>query len=435
MTSSPHVAIIGAGYAGLSAAVELTRAQVKVSVFEAATVLGGRAHVAYPDGRTISNGYHQLFGAYSETLRMLRFLGVSPKVLHTQQFGLLVPERLKLALSSLPPPLHLSVGMFAADGLNWRDSLAAMRLYWDLRRQGYALRQDVSVAQLLTDTGQTPILKELVWNPLCLLMLKTPAERASAQMFANVLRNTLFAGRSEAEWIMPRIDLSELLPVPATLYLSRQGNPVHTAAPIRDVQLEDGLFRLKGNSTENQLYSHVILATAPQQAAMLLTGLEALTLLREQINGIPTESMITTYLDYGPEVSLPDTIIHLPGPPIRWLFDTARLGSSTGLVACVSIADEPRTGLPDEELALETHHAIEKIVPRLPAPRWSHVVREKNAAISCTPGLVRPRTITPIRNLLLAGDYVESDYPSCIEGAVCSGLAAARQILRGLPVS
>jgi len=325
--------------------------------------------------------------------------------------------------------------MFASHGLNWRDSLAAMRLYWDLRRQDYALRQDVSVAQLLTDTGQTPILKELIWHPLCLLMLKTPAERASAQMFANVLRNTLFAGRSESEWIMPRIDLSELLPVPATLYVSRRGNPVHTAAPIQDVQLDDGLFRLKGNATENQLFSHVILATGPQQAGRLLAGLEALTLLRDQLNGIPTESITTIYLDYGPNVSLPEAILHLPGPPTRWLFDTARLGSATGLVASVSIADEPRTALSDEELALDTHHAIEKIVPRLPAPRWSHVVREKNAAFSCTPGLVRPRTITPIRNLLLAGDYVESDYPSCIEGAVRSGLAAARQILRSLPVT
>ena len=90
-TDKPRVAVIGAGYAGLSAAVELARAGVDVTVFESSRVMGGRARMVEVEGHSLDNGQHILLGAYTETLRLLRFLKVNPK-------------RLK-GLTTIPRPL------------------------------------------------------------------------------------------------------------------------------------------------------------------------------------------------------------------------------------------------------------------------------------------------------------------------------------------
>jgi uncharacterized protein with NAD-binding domain and iron-sulfur cluster len=75
------------------------------------------------------------------------------------------------------------------------------------------------------------------------------------------------------------------------------------------------------------------------------------------------------------------------------------------------------------------HHELSRVVPALPAPRWSRVIAEQRATFSCVPNLVRPGHATDVRNLLLAGDYTASDYPATLEGAVRSGVAAARLAL------
>src|SRR5947209_10517326 len=144
-----RVAIVGGGYAGLSAAVELARAGIQVTVFEAGRTLGGRARVVEKDGRRIDNGQHILLGAYTETLRMLRFLRVPPRQLISRPFTLHVPGRLDLRAANLPAPFHLAVGLLRSRQLSWGDRLAVVRLMRTLKRMHYALSQDCSVSQLL----------------------------------------------------------------------------------------------------------------------------------------------------------------------------------------------------------------------------------------------------------------------------------------------
>lgn len=432
MNSGTRIAIIGAGYAGLAAAIELTRAGLDVSVFEASRVMGGRARVVEKDGYRLDNGQHILLGAYTETLRLLRFLKVNPKRLLSLPFVLHVPGRLSLRAANLPAPFHLALGLLRCKELSWADRFAALRLIRYLKKRNYTLNEDYPVSELLNRTRQTPLLRELMWNQLCVAALNTPPEQASAQVFANVLRDSVGASASAAEMLIPRVDLSELLPVQAGVYLGMNGTAIHTATPIKRISLIDGRFFLAGDPGEGSHYSHVIVATAPYHVSSLLGEFAELSYLRSQIDALKHEPITTVYLAYDEEVRLPEAMIQLSGSVLQWLFDKQQISGEKGLLAGVISASGPHTELSREELALQAHQAMEALFPqrKLPAPRWSQVITEKRATFACKPGVVRPLTITPVRRLLLAGDYVNSPYPATIEAAVRSGLNAARQVLR-----
>ncbi|PAS93466.1 MAG: phytoene dehydrogenase [Candidatus Dactylopiibacterium carminicum] len=429
---TPRIAIIGAGYAGLAAAVELTRTGAEVAVFESSRVMGGRGRVVEKDGLRLDNGQHILLGAYTETLRLLRLLGVSPKRLLSLPFVLHVPGRLDLRAASLPAPFHLAVGLLKSRELSWADRFALLRLMRYLKRRHYVLGEDYPVSELLARTRQTPLLVELMWEPLCLAALNTPLKEASAQVFANVLRDSVGAAASASEMLLPRVDLTELLPVAAGQYLARHSQEILIATPIKQVCKVAGGFHLEGDPGGSAVFTHVIVATAPYHASALLAGFDELTRLRAQIDELPYEPITTVYLRYDEPVRLPEPMIQPSGCQVQWLFDKQAITGEQGLLAGVISASGPQHALSREDLVLDTHRAVEALFPqrKLRAPSWSQVITEKRATFACRPGVIRPRTLTPVKNLFLAGDYINSPYPATIESAVRSGLEAARQVLR-----
>jgi hypothetical protein len=129
------------------------------------------------------------------------------------------------------------------------------------------------------------------------------------------------------------------------------------------------------------------------------------------------------YLAYKETVRLAEPLLGIAGSIVQWLFDRGQLGGDKGLLAAVISARGKHTELGREEIALIAHQVVEGIVPRLSAPRWTQVITEKRATFSCRPGILRPIAVTPVRNLLLAGDYIDSPYPATIEAAVRSAQA------------
>ncbi len=179
MTSAPQVAVVGGGYAGFAAAVTLARGGARVTLFESSRVLGGRARVVEKDGQRVDNGQHILLGAYTETLRMLRLVGVKPSVLETRRLALVYPgEACELRAAPLPAPLHLAVGLLRARGLGLADKLAMARLMRHLKARRFRIEPDQPVAALLADTAQTERLSRLIWEPLCVAALNTPVGEA-----------------------------------------------------------------------------------------------------------------------------------------------------------------------------------------------------------------------------------------------------------------
>ncbi len=403
-----RVAVIGAGYAGLACAVELAAAGIAVDVFEASRTLGGRARAIELDDLTVDNGAHILVGAYRETLRLMKKVGAGGTALKRHPLHLEYPGHVMISAPQLPAPLHLAGALLTARGLSLRDKLAAIRFMRAQQARSFRLDKDMTAAALLAE--QPERLRRFLWEPLCLAALNTPVAIASAQVFLNVLRDSLAADSAASDLLLPATDFSSLFPEPAARFIAAHGGQVHRSTRIHALE-------------ELKDYAHRVIAVAPYHLAALAPDLAA---------GIKFDwqPILTVYLRYPENVRLPFAMVGMDGGHAQWLFDRGALCSQHGLLAAVISGDGPHQALSHAELGAAIHKEISAVLPGLPAPGKTWVIEEKRATFACTPGLERPPTATALPNVWLAGDYVAGDYPATLEGAVRSGVAAAQSILR-----
>ncbi|MDB5793583.1 MAG: phytoene dehydrogenase [Massilia sp.] len=442
-TAAPAVAVIGGGWAGCAAAVELARKGARVTLFESARTLGGRARAVEVQGRLLDNGQHILLGAYNETLGLLKRVGVDPaSALLRLPLQMRYPPNsgaLDFVAPRLPAPWHMIVALVRASGLAREDKLALAQLFTGLRWMGWRLDQDVSVSVLLERYGQTPRLARLMWHPLCLAALNTPPERASANVFMATLRDSLGARRAASDMLIPRLELSALFPRAAARYIETHGGVVRGGAKVGALaRLADG-WEVETNGPSGASFDAVVLATPPAAAAALLAPHAEAGALAAQLNAFEHEPIATCYLQYDTDTRLPLPFCALLDEPGanrfgQFAFDRGQLDpGQAGLLAVVISAAFEAAALDQDALArlVAAQLADAFADPRLAAPQWSRVITEKRATFACSPGLVRPPNLTPLPGLVLAGDYTASDYPATLESAVRSGQAAAKAILAG----
>ncbi|WP_019140910.1 hydroxysqualene dehydroxylase HpnE [Noviherbaspirillum massiliense] len=434
-----RIAVIGGGWAGCAAAVELARLGHQVKLFEAARTLGGRARCVEMEGTILDNGQHILLGAYSETLRLLRLIGIRP-----EQAMLRLPLQMRHPQGSggmefvaprLPAPFHMLAGLLRARGLATQDRLALARFMSTARWMGWQLHDDCSVSELLDRFDQTDRLVQLMWRPLCIAALNTPPERASAKVFLNVLRDSLGGRRAASDMLIPRVDLTSLFPTDARAFIEAHGGSVQTGAAVKEMRKRDDRWEISAADTEDECdgFDGIVIATPPAAAA---------TLLREWIDVSPLEALTyepisTCYLQYGPDVGLPEPFFALLDDPSagewgQFVFDRAQLDpKQAGLLSVVISASSEAIACGHDALATAVAAQLAKVFrqPRLMHPQWTKVISEKRATFSCAPALVRPGTSIGIDNLALAGDYTASDYPATLESAVRSGVQAARSLV------
>ena len=431
----PRVAIVGAGWAGLAAAVTLVERGATVTLYEAGRVAGGRARGVDLDGIRVDNGQHLLIGAYRRTLALMRRVGVDPDTaLRRLPMRVLVPGHFDLRLPRLPAPLHTAIGLVTARGAGWRETRSAIVAIRRLQAGAYRLDRDVSVSEWLESTGQTGAIRRHLWEPLCLAALNTPPATASAQVFANVLRDTLGGRRRDTDFLLPQRDLGEILPQPATRWLAARGAHLRYGRRVRALQAIGCQWRIGLDTPDDSEapYDQVVIAVGPQHAASLLPDSPRLDALREGLAAISYQPIATAYLRYRGRHRLPHPILLLPGPTGQWVIDRSALDDAPeredSLVAHALSAHGDWETHSDEELGARLHAELRAILPTLPEPQSCRVIREKRATFSCVPNLWRPPQLSGLKGLWLAGDYTRSDYPATLEAAVRSGEAVAEAI-------
>ena len=434
------VAVIGAGWAGMAAAIAHAQAGRQVTVFEAARAVGGRARAVpatLPGGNTalLDNGQHILIGAYTESLRLMRLVGVDPDAaLLRLPLTLQFPDGQGLQLPDLAPPLDALAGIARARGWGWSDKLALLRTAtaWQLR--GFRCAPATTVAQLCAPL--TPRLMAEFIDPLCVSALNTPAQEASGQVFLRVLRDSLFSGRGGSNLLLPRTDLGALFPEAAARWLRVQGgHQVLAGQRVQRLQPHPGgrwQLVASGDPGEAafglaQVFDHVTLACPSWEAARLAAGVAGTAGLAaagpwSALAAALRFEAITTVYAHASGARLPQPLLALrsgPQHPAQFVFDRGQLDGHAGLLAFVVSAS--RGARADIEQQVLQQAAVQLGIGGLQPVQ---TVVEKRATFACTPGLVRPGAQV-LPGLSACGDYVDGPYPATLEGAVLSGTAVA----------
>lgn len=434
-----HVAVIGGGCAGLSAAATLAERGYAVTLFEASSQLGGRARSVVVQNndliQLLDNGQHILLGAYKETLALLEKAGVNEK-----QAFLRLPLQINMLSNStksafhlksanyLPAPLNMLMGFLTCKGLSFSERLRALKLMRYLKSSNYEIISDRPLDHFLTSHRQSMRLIELLWKPLCLAALNTPLSSASTRVFLNVLRDTFTGHKSNSDFLLPRQDLSQVIALPLSQYIQSKGGSVKLNHRIQQLEIDNNGFSLVVRA-EKLHFSHIVVATAPARVSGLLASIPALKHASSQTQQLKYQPIYTIYLQYPPEIKLPTAICGLTDTVGQWVFDRGLLCKQNGLLAVVVSAEGKHQLLQQDELAFKIAKELKRAFPHLPKPLWHKVIAEKRATFECSPNLARPTNKTAQANLLIAGDYSYADYPGTIEGAIRSGINCANLII------
>ena len=421
-----NLGIVGAGWAGLAATVTAVDAGHQVTVFETARVPGGRARAVpakMADGRIVllDNGQHILIGAYTESLRLMRQVGVDvDAALLRTPLAMIFPDGNGLRFPALPAPLDALVGIARACGWTWRDKLSLLRAAIGWQRAGFECAAYQSVADLCNLL--TPRVRHEMIDPLCVSALNTPAADASGRVFLRVLRDAMFGASGGSNLLLPRVDLGTLFPETAVKWIVARGGCIAAGQRVQSIAPADSGWTIDGEA-----FDHVLLACPPNEAARLVegSGIDHETNHRAggdwcaQARALRFEAITTVYIEGGHRLPSPMLALRSTADaPAQFVFDRAQLGGPAGLWAMVvSASTTDRAAL---ESQVRAQAAAQLGCQR---PRVVLTIVEKRATFACTPGLVRPAMqIAP--GLSACGDYIEGPYPATLEGAVRSGMAA-----------
>ncbi len=445
-SSSPRLAVVGGGLAGLAAAVRVAEHGYAVELFEARRRLGGRAG-SFRDphsGEWVDYCQHVAMGCCTNWLDFCRRTGLDDCFRRLPTLHFIAPDGRRCDFSSsrfLPPPLHLLPALGRLAYLHRRDRSRIALAIWRLARQAAPLPEaDRPLLDWLQAAGQSTAAITGFWSLVVTSALGETLDRVSLAAARQVFRDGFLATRSAHQVYLPRYRLNEIYDRRLAEVLAQRGIRVHRGCRVRSIEGDARRARtLRFADGGGQPFDAVVAAVPWQKIRSLLCpALRAALPALDRVEQIEPAEITAVHLWYDRPIT---DLSHaaLVGRLSQWVFrGPASPGGPDasppehGYQVVIS-ASHKLVHASREELVRRVGAELEAIWPearRAGLLRWQ-VVRRADALFAPRPGTdrLRPPQETPVANLALAGDWTATGWPATMEGAVRSGYLAAEALV------
>ena len=470
--NSEEIIVVGGGFAGLAAGVALAEAGRRVRLVEQNPHLGGRARsfLDAQSGRRLDNGQHIFMGCYHAAIGFLATIGTQDCVRFQPDLAVRFADKsgsiTALRCPKLPAPWHVLLGVIRSDAFNRSEKWQILRLGLGMSAAGAVFgRKDsagLTVREWLGRQGQSPEVQAGFWDLLAIAAMNDRPEVGAASLFERVVRQALFSSALDSRIGFAFPSLSECYTEAAAAYITSRGGRVETGRRV----LEFTITPTPNAETPHDSDGHP-LGAKPSFTAASRWRVEGLRLsdggtiaASRVVSAVPwfrlppllpavllqQEPLFANCLEFEsvPIVSIycwfdrpltHEEFIGLRGTTVQWLFNkSAPDDPGPQLVSVVISGARKEVVLRKDEL-IDT--AVRELRELLPAARKARLLRAlvmKERFATFSPRVetesLRPRALTPVQGLFLAGDWTNTGLPATIEGAVRSGYTAAGVLLR-----
>ncbi len=435
------VVIVGAGVAGLAAAVALAKDGAKVTLLERRPMLGGRAYsYEHPALVETIDSQHVVLGCCTNLVDLMEQAGAAESIRWYDELCFMEPvthwrppRRSWMRSGKLPAPMHQAESFLRAPMLGLRDKAGiALGLARFLR--GYPESDEESFAAWLKRTGQTKRAIRHFWEPVVVGALNDEPQHCSVKYAGKVFYESFLRSAAGGRLGVPVKPLSEFF-APVAKLASRRGATVRMGAAVDEISAApNGRWMLRGPGLEIKART-VLLATPSRQTHSLMKNLGGVRGSRFELEWAPLSPITTVHLWFDSEIVDVDHAVLLD-TRVQWMFSKSRIRGWEELrgsyLELVISASWPELELGREAILASAMKELEMFFPNVREARLmkSAVLKEARATFSVVPGLdaYRPRQTTAYPRLFVAGDWTATEWPSTMEGAARSGRLAAGEI-------
>jgi squalene-associated FAD-dependent desaturase len=445
-----QVVVIGGGLAGITAAIELRQAGLRVTLLEARPWLGGATSSFSRGPLTVDTGQHVFLRCCTSYTELLETLGMTGSVTLQDRFDVTVLSpggRARLRRNALPAPLHLGRSLLGYRFLSLPERLRVGRAAIALRGLDPAAPglDSQRLGDWLSARGQNERTRRRLWDLFIVSSLNIDGDGASVPLAATVLKTALLSGNSAADIGVPTVPLLDLHGRAAARLLGRLGAQVRLGTKATAVQRDPaGGFLVRAASGADDrsgpepdgdaISADGVILAVPAGPAAKLAGAAGAAARWADLGTAPIVNVHVVYDRRVTDLAFTAAV----DSPVQWVFDKTRTSGladgqylAISLSAADSYVDAPVAALREQFLP-----ALQELFP---AAADAHVTdffvtRERRATFRQVPGsgALRPSAATALPGLLLAGAWTDTGWPDTMEGAVRSGRTAAQELIRGL---
>ena len=445
ISNNRKVAVLGGGLSGLSAARSLIEMGFDVTLVEKRPFLGGRAFSFYSldADMEVDNGQHVFMGCCTYYIDFLRAINAyGDAVLQDSLRAEVVLGGVRGTLSSSPAlgPLHLVPSFMRYPHIGASDKFRALfgllKASLTNRCKSVESLDSQTFYDWLKSNHQSERTIENLWNLIILPTLNDDVRSVNADMALMVVQQGLLKKPRDAAIGYARVGLSSIAGVPGRRFIEDNGGSVVLGKTLHSLSFDGDVVGGAELSDGTTFQADAYVSALPYETLLdLLPPKLATDPFFEPITGLTSAPIVNVHLWYDRQV-MKDAFVAFLGSPIQWVFNRSLIqgnDDSPGQYVCISLSGAWEfMHRSKDDLKEMFEEEMRRVFPlaRDAVVQKCMIIKQPNATFRCVPGVAshRPSQVTPIDNLFLAGDWTDTDWPSTMEGAVRSGVYAARAL-------